>query len=207
AAALSIAAALVRRIKTGNGAFIDASLLDALDPFLCLAAERQFIEATTAQLAEDIGGGGFACYNVYETNDGKQLAVAAVEEKFWRQFVNLLGKDHLAGDHLNPKGQQPLIQEIAATIKTRSQAEWLKLFEDRNICVTEVNSPLEAFADPPAGGRPSRRGASGFPFAVDGRRPDFRKPTPGLGEQTEAILDALDISRDEQEILRREGVI
>src|SRR3954470_24616004 len=75
-AALAIVAAIVRRLRTGEGSTIDVSIHDA--------AAAWSIFPTTADLAQ-------ACYNVYETADGRWLALGALETKFWAGFCERLG--------------------------------------------------------------------------------------------------------------------
>src|SRR4029077_17417525 len=75
-AALAIVAALVERARTGAGRAIDISIHEA--------ARAWAIFPTTADLAQ-------ACYNVYETADGRWLALGALETKFWSGFCERLG--------------------------------------------------------------------------------------------------------------------
>lgn len=51
--------------------------------------------------------GKFPCYNIYPLKDGKHLAVAAIEEKYWSEFLRIfnLGQEL---DQFSPKTEQEL---------------------------------------------------------------------------------------------------
>ena len=44
--------------------------------------------------------GGVPCYGVYPTQDGRWLAVGALEEKFWRLLCRTIGREDLFDGHL-----------------------------------------------------------------------------------------------------------
>jgi hypothetical protein len=49
---------------------------------------------------EDLLTGGVPCYGVYETADGRYMAVGALEEKFWNAVCDTLGRADLKAVHL-----------------------------------------------------------------------------------------------------------
>jgi alpha-methylacyl-CoA racemase len=100
-AVASILAALVERGRTGEGSWIDASLYDAAlhlnligwaaEAPIESASEAAVGPATKAEgrrsrrLGEPHGlAGALPCYRLYRTADGGLLAVAPLEERFWR---------------------------------------------------------------------------------------------------------------------------
>jgi crotonobetainyl-CoA:carnitine CoA-transferase CaiB-like acyl-CoA transferase len=76
--------ALLQREKDGKGQFCDVSILDGT---FSLMIQPLADWAATGNIPERGGfvlGGAFACYNIYQTQDGGYVSLAAVEEKFCR---------------------------------------------------------------------------------------------------------------------------
>jgi len=168
-AALAIVAALVERSRTGVGQAIDISIHEA--------ARAWAIFPSTGDLAQ-------ACYNVYETGDGRWLALGALETKFWNGFCDRLGVPATA-----------TTDDIRARVRTRSRDEWLAHFEGTDVCLTAVHTPEDADRDPHL----TARAASGFGTATT--------PAPALGADTDALLEEAGIGAAERERLRAAGVI
>src|SRR5207237_318363 len=87
-------------------------------------------------------------YNVYETADGRHLAVGAIEPQFYVLLVQGLG---FAVDELpaqNDKSQWPAMkQKFAARIKEKTLAEWTAIFDGTDACVSPVHGFDDALAD------------------------------------------------------------
>ncbi len=165
-AALAIVAALVERSRTGVGRAIDISIHEA--------ARAWAIFPTTRDLAQ-------ACYNVYETADGRWLALGALEAKFWSGFCERLGVALTA-----------TAEDVQARLRTRTRDEWLADFAGADVCLTEVHTPEEAARDPHLVAR-----LGDAPTAS----------APALGADTDAVLDAAGIGAAARARLRGSGVI
>src|SRR6266481_8799657 len=90
-AVMNILLGLRRRDATGEGCFIDIAMADAMFTFAWHAlasgfAEHRFPAPATARLA-----GGSPRYQLYPTSDGKLVACAALEQKFWLAFCAAIG--------------------------------------------------------------------------------------------------------------------
>ena len=106
--------------------------------------------------------GGFACYAIYECEDGRKLTVAALEPKFFVRLCELVGRPELA-DRQYAEGQEELERELAGVFAQEPLEHWLRLFSGDDVCVGPVATPAE--------------GAAGFGAPSRGR-------APGLGEHT-----------------------
>jgi alpha-methylacyl-CoA racemase len=91
-------------------------------------------------------------YDVYETADGRYLAVGAIDPGACRELVDGLG---LAADGLGALPEQldrktwPAMKiRVAAAVRTRTRDEWTAVFEGRDACVTPVLEPDEAPGHP-----------------------------------------------------------
>jgi alpha-methylacyl-CoA racemase len=184
----AILAALFRRERTGDGPYIDASLFESG----LLFALEPWVEAVTAHTGSDASSltGGLACYNVYATSDGKQVALAALEPKFWVNFCNAVERPDLIEGYQSPARQSYLHTEVAGIIALRTAAEWDALLRDADCCFT-LGKSLDTIADDP---HVQARGLLGL---ADDGTPWMRSPfrlnafTPGAapayGEHTREV--------------------
>lgn len=138
-AVTTILAALLEREKTGRGRHVVVSMTHTAHRL----ASRPMLT------------GGLACYRIYATADGRWLTVAALEPVFWRRLVELLGRPDLAESHYT-EDQEALAQDLAELFATRSQAEWLELFDGEDVCVGPVATRAEAAIDLTSATGPSR---------------------------------------------------
>lgn len=94
--------------------------------------------------------GSRAYYGVYETADGKYMAVGALEPQFFAAMMARLGLSDFVSDYYD---RSLLRDQIAEVFKTRTQAQWTVEFEDTDGCVAPVLSMRDAASDPHLTGR------------------------------------------------------
>jgi crotonobetainyl-CoA:carnitine CoA-transferase CaiB-like acyl-CoA transferase len=145
-AVLNILLALAAREKTGKGAVLDVAMADNLYPFAFWALAQGFAGGRWPGNATDLLNGGTARYRIYQAGCGRHLAVAAIEEKFWATFCDVIG----LGEALRPMAvaQDKVAAVVAALLATRSAADWMAAFAGKDACVSLVASLDEAVADP-----------------------------------------------------------
>src|SRR6185503_11498920 len=97
-AATAILAALLERQRTGRGRHLDVSLHGSMLALMTMPAARM---AAGAPARSELGG-GFACYTVYRCRDGRELAVGALEPKFWEALCGALSVPELVASHWQP---------------------------------------------------------------------------------------------------------
>src|SRR3989304_4697009 len=83
------------RGMTGRGEFVDGSIFDTAVGLMVLNLAHFLATREEPAAGETILTGRFPFYDLYETADGRWLAVAAVEPKFWRRLCELLGLPEL----------------------------------------------------------------------------------------------------------------
>lgn len=148
-AIIGILLALFHRERTGEGQFVDISMLDGVLSWLQTLLPGYLNGAEEPQRAEQMLDGGAAYYYIYETKDRRYLAVGAVEEKFWKIFCEKIGRPDLIDKQFQPKHvQEKMKGEIQTIIKTRTLQEWTELFEPLNACVTPILSFSEVKEHP-----------------------------------------------------------
>ncbi len=82
--------------------------------------------------------GAYPCYALYRTKDGDWLAVAAVEEKFWREFTALLSLP-LAEEQRFSRDQD-VFRQVAQAVSGRTTDELDHLLAHKDICVSLVRT-------------------------------------------------------------------
>jgi len=217
-AALGILAALLRRERTGKGQYLDVALLDGLSPFLALLMSEYLTRGETPGRGETRLGGGYACYNVYETRDGKFIAIGCLEEKFWQGLCKCLEREDLIGElHAPPARQAGLIAELRKAFRRKDRGEWMQILARRDVCFSPVNSLPEALEDPqirerglwyqishPTDGQIPQQA---FPIRFSTDNPEAQVPSPNLGQHTGEVLTELGYSAGDIAELRSRGVV
>ena len=206
---ISVLAALLARARSGatfEGA-IDVSIHEAAMQWMTFPAARRLVDGAAADPRQLPLRGEAARYNVYETADGRWLALGALEEKFWAAFCEKIGRPDLAALHDTPGGEQTkALAEVRAILKTRTRDQWLEHFAGVDVCLTPVHSVDEMLADPHITARGVVRRQDGVTYLSAPLGKPIR-PAPALGEHTDAVLAALGIPADERERLRAAGVV
>ncbi|MGQ9549351.1 MAG: CaiB/BaiF CoA transferase family protein [Roseiflexus sp.] len=168
-AALGIVAALAERHRTGRGRHVPVTLEESIGALLL--AERA--EMGMPLRFGDILRGGRAGYYLYRCGDGRYLALAALEEKFWNAFCDAVGRTEWRARFAEPN-QESLIAEIAALLAERPAHEWEALLGAADVPCTVAATLEEA------------RPYAPLPFAAGAVPADA--PAPRHGEHTAAIL-------------------
>jgi alpha-methylacyl-CoA racemase len=137
--AFGIAAALLERERSGQGQVIDASMVDGTALLLAATYERLAHGNWRDQRGVNPLDGGAANYEVYETADGRWMAVGSREPVFHRRLLDALGLPDapLATDDAARAA-------IAARFATHDQAHWAEVFAGVDACVEPVRSLAEA---------------------------------------------------------------
>ena len=194
-AVINILLALRRRDKTGEGAYLDIAMGENLLPFAYWGLGNGFSAGEWPGASDALVSGGSPRYQIYPTADGRYLAAAPIEEKFWNAFCSIIA---LPGEMRLPTANPTLvIRAIAGIIKRRSAADWQTKFAGYDVCCSIVASLEEAVADPHLAARKvfERRvvvdgktiPALPVPITRQFRNPSDRSP-PRLGASTDDLL-------------------
>jgi crotonobetainyl-CoA:carnitine CoA-transferase CaiB-like acyl-CoA transferase len=144
-AVVNLLLALRRRDRSGEGCFIDVAMTDNLYTFLFWGlAMGHGTDVWPRSGAEQLTGGS-PRYRIYRTADGRHLAVAPLEDKFWRAFCEIAGvAGPLRDDARDPAAT---IAEVARCVAARDAAWWDKALEGKDTCCTVVRTLEEAVRD------------------------------------------------------------
>ena len=218
-AAFAIAAALFARERSGQGQFIDLAMADGALTWNCLRWGKYLADAVVPTQGDDFLNHGFACYNLYQTSDGRAMSLGALEPQFWKLFCQTAGHPEWnQPSYFEPGAHQSELQrQIAEMFRSKSLAEWTQVFDQVDCCCEPVLDLDEVMRDE----QMRQRG-----MVVDllherwgtyrqlGIAPKFsatpgtlRSHAPELGEHTAEILASLGISASAQQQLKASGVI
>ncbi len=145
-AALNIMFALRRRDLTGEGAYLDIGMTDNLFAFMYWAMGNGLAAGQWPGDGTDLVTGGSPRYRLYETRDGKVLAAAPLEQKFWETFTRTIGLEpEFADDARDPKATAARVAELIAA---RTAAEWGPIFDTADCCCSIMQDIQAALSDP-----------------------------------------------------------
>jgi len=151
--AFAIMAALHHREKSGEGQYIDISMLDAQVAWLTYQAAFFF---ANGEAPKRMGAAHptLVPYQAFMCNDGKYINVAVGSERIWGRFCQGMGREDLK-DHpdyatnsvrVNHRGAMvSMLQEI---FLTRPVAEWVEDLQAANVPCGPINDLADVFADP-----------------------------------------------------------
>jgi crotonobetainyl-CoA:carnitine CoA-transferase CaiB-like acyl-CoA transferase len=141
--------ALIGRAESGKGDYIDCAMFDSLLPWCAHIAGSAIAGGVSPQSASQRSLGGAAFYQVYETADGKHIALGGRELKFVDNLLNALGWPDLIPLGNMPAGEQgALITFLQETFATRSRDEWVAWFVDKDVAFSPVLDFREALDAP-----------------------------------------------------------
>jgi alpha-methylacyl-CoA racemase len=147
-AALAITAALAGRGSSGRGAYLDVSVADGVLWLMSLAIDEQLALGGEVRPGHDVLSGRYACYAVYTTQDGKWLAVGAIEAKFFANLCQALGCGDLAALQYDDDAQPRLRAALADAFAGRTRDEWVEALAGADTCVAPVLEVGEVVDDP-----------------------------------------------------------
>lgn len=217
-AAFAIAAALHHRRDSGEGQFIDVSMTDGVVSWLAPYLGPFFATGEVPQRGEERLNGGWACYQVFETADGRYLTLGALEPKFWANLCRLLGREDLIPlQYAEGEARDRVEAELRAMFRTRPRDEWVRLLQTVDVCAGPVLTVDEVVRDPQLRQRGLFREVVhptigpipqvAFPVKLSVTPGRIEAPPPDLGGQTEEILKELGYDAEAIAAFRRDGVV
>jgi formyl-CoA transferase len=201
----AITAALLWRERSGQGQYIDCSLLDIQASGLANIASNYLVagvEATRWGTAHE----SIVPYQVFLTRD-RPIAIAVANQKLWEVFCEVVGRNDWRDDPRfasNPKrveNRETLIPLVAEVMASRSCDEWMEVFVEAAIPCGPVNNMESLFND----AQVKHRGMiaevphptigslrlTGIPVKYSATPGEVKLPPPLLGEHTDEILSSV----------------
>lgn len=213
--AMGILAALFDAQRSGQGRHVDIAMADALLAHAVMPMAALLQHGDTASTGDDVLTGRLACYGLYVTQDGRHVAVGALEDKFWHTVCERLGHPEWAKLH---QSHDPLIQatlraDLARVFASQPLHYWTLLFEGTQSCVSPVLRLSEALVHPHLLARgAAMRDTQGqwqlpSPVKFEGEPRALAGPTAAPGEHTNELLTELGYATAEIDALLRTGAV
>ncbi len=222
-AAFAIASALVRRDRTGQGCFIDLSMLDSTISALGWAVSNYLIAGVEAK---PIGNQNMtaAPSGAFRTADGP-INIAANKQEQFEALCQIIGLPELlhdprfAGREARKANREALNRLIEGALAHRSAAEWETMLNAAGIPSGRILTVPEVLAHPQI---MSRDLVQQIPldhssleevrvvragFTLGDSQPRARSAPPALGRDNTDVYGALGLDPAELDALREEGVI
>lgn len=135
-----VLAAVIHARSTGEGQVVDAAIVDGVASLTAFTQSMRAMGLGGGPRGTNLLDGGVPWYDVYAAADGRWVAVAPLEPKFFAEFCRLLPLEATEADRAD-RSRWPVLREaIAARIAERTRDEWAALFADTDACVAPVLS-------------------------------------------------------------------
>jgi crotonobetainyl-CoA:carnitine CoA-transferase CaiB-like acyl-CoA transferase len=145
------------------------------------------------------------------------VTIGALEQKFWRNWCEGIGREDLIEQQFAPHGSEAH-EAIKEEFRKRSREEWERFAAERECCVEPVLSVDEVVDSTLLASRESIVELEGvdseqpvrqvdFPVRFSGGHRAPRLPAPELGEHTEEVLVGIGYSREQVAMLIETGAV
>lgn len=216
-AAFGILAALRERDRSGEGQVVDVSMADGALSWLAMTAANYLADGVVPRRGRIPLGGMFVCYRPYACADG-WVTLGALEPKFFRNFCLGVGRPDLVEQQFAPP-DSAAHRELEAVFAERTREQWTAFAGEHDCClepVLDLDEVLDSDLvrardmvveiDQPGAERPVRQ--LGVPVKLSRTPADpRRRPGPGLGEHTDAVLREAGFEEDEIAALKESGAV
>lgn len=130
-----VLAGLVQRGINGKGSYHQVSMADTMT---ALMGNHHLVhQVTEMKQGVEVLAGTIVNYCLYETSDGRYMALGALEKKFWQSFCLAVEHPEWIACHMM-KVSVPVYKQVSAVFKERSFTDWIGVSEQVDCCLTPV---------------------------------------------------------------------
>ena len=147
--AFGVVCAMLDAQRSGRGQVVDVAMVDGAASLMGMMhgmmSEGIFSERRGTNMLDS----GAPWYDCYETKDGRFVSIGSIERRFYADLLVRLGldKEKLPAQH-DRSGWPALRARFTAVFKSRTQAEWDRVFEGSDACYAPVLTMSEAARHP-----------------------------------------------------------
>jgi alpha-methylacyl-CoA racemase len=208
-----VLSALFERSQSGEGQVVDAAMVDGVPAMMGLLHSWMAQQQWTTQRESNLLDGGAPFYRCYETADSKYLSVGPLEPKF---FAELIEKAEISNTHTANQYDRASWpdkhEQYEAVFLSKSQNDWMELFEGSDACVAPVLDITEVESHPHNLARKTFTRVDGVLQANPAPRfsrtsPNTPKAPTAIGADSEDILQQLGYSIDAINQLKKSHVL
>jgi len=216
-AAIGILAALAARERTGKGQFVDISMTDGAISMASMYLSHYFETGSLPEPQERMSCGTMPYFNYYQTSDGKYVAIACMESRFFANLCRALDYEDLISYQTDSQKASEIASAFKQRFLTKTSQEWFDILSRADVPVSRVNTLDELADDPQAKHRgmilevdtPGKGKVlqAGISIKLSDTPGSVRNIGATPGENTEEILTELGYSLEEIRQLQEENVI
>jgi len=146
---IGMLSALLEASSSGRGQVIDAAMVDGAASQMASIWGFKAAGAWRDERGSNILDGGAPFYTAYRTKDNLHIAVAPIENRFYRNLLDVLGLDDIDPATQHDQSQwEDVRKKIQAVFETRSRDEWCEVLEGTETCCTPILNMSEVTAHP-----------------------------------------------------------
>ncbi len=148
--AFGMLAGILSARSTGRGQVIDCAMTDGSALLSAMIWTMRAQGRWPGRRGENLLDTGAHFYDTYETADGLFVAVGAIEPQFYKEFCERLGvaNDPEFSSQMDRSAWPALKHRVASIFASKTQREWVEIFEGSDACFSPVLSMEEAAAHP-----------------------------------------------------------
>ena len=229
--ALAIVSALRKRDRDATSVLIDVSGADAVVGAAWMGAVYNInahrinswnglVQGKLQKPNEESEGG--ATMQFYRTSDDRFIYFACIEQKFFQNFLDAVGRPDLAQGHSGAIwdfgwDSEPLRRALQGIFETRTQREWIELAAERDIAMGPAHKIEDLVDDPQFQARGIFHTAVhpvageftyvSFPALIDGQAYKVDLHAPSLGENSDEVLAELGYQDSDRKMLMESGIV
>ena len=211
--AFGMVCALLETRRSGQGQVVDAAMVDGAASLSTAIYGLAAAGLWSEKRGENILDSGAPWYEVYETADGRHIAIGSIEGRFYADLLRRLGLDQedLPRQH-DRQGWPRLKMRFAEVFRTRTREAWCAALEGSDVCFAPVLTPREAIDHPHNRARGTFVEVEGVTQPGPAPRfsrthPEIRRPPSAPGADTAEALADWGLSGEEIARLQAAGVI
>ena len=149
-AAMAIMAALIGRGNTGEGRYLDVSIVDGVVAMMSLYVDEYLVTGTEPGPGHNVLTGRYAWYGIYRCADDGWISVGAIEPRFYANLLRELDLDseRFGSAQYEDEAQDDLRAAMTKVFATRSRGDWAGQLGDEDFStVMQINQAFPAMAD------------------------------------------------------------
>jgi crotonobetainyl-CoA:carnitine CoA-transferase CaiB-like acyl-CoA transferase len=218
-AVYGILSAYIHKLKTGEGQYLEISLLEAALAYTVWESAGYF---ATGEVAGPLGSShrNSAPYQALKTKDG-HIVVGAPNQPNWERLANvfsradLIERDEYKDNASRLVNRADLEAELESTTNNKTTGEWLEALEKAGVPAGPILNMEQIWADPqvqdrgmeaalehPTAGTIKNIGLAAKLYGTPGR---ITEPAPLLAQHTREVLLGAGYTADDIEALVKSG--
>ena len=211
--AFGLVCALLEASRSGQGQVVDAAMVDGAAVLSTMLHAFVAMGIWQDNPGHNMLDTGAPFYEVYETADGRYMAIGAIEHQFYAELLERTGlKDEDLPFQMSRDDWPSMKERFAALFKTKTRDEWQSILEGTDACAAAVLSMTEAPSHPHNVARETFVVRDGVTQPAPAPRfsrtsADIAGPPPAPGEHTADALADWGFTADEVAKLREAGAV